>query len=51
MVLIKLWESCEAIIDEEVKDVRITDGKIAIVKPVFDENQTLEGALINDIYI
>jgi len=51
MVVVRLGRGCEIIIDEEVKDVRISDGKIAIVKLVFDENWVLESVLVNDIYV
>jgi len=49
--LLDLGEGCEAIIDEEVKDVRISDCKTAIVKLVFDEGWNLQAILVNDIYV
>jgi len=51
MVVVKFGEGCKAIIDEEVRDVRISDGRIAIVKLVFNENWFLEAVLVNDIYV
>jgi len=37
MVVVRFGERCEVIIDEEVKDLKISDGKMAIVKLIFDE--------------
>jgi len=51
MVVVKFGEGCEAIIDEEVRDVRISDRKPAIVKLVFDEEWKLKDVLVNDIYV
>ena len=51
MVVVRFGERCEAIIDEEVKDVRISDGKTAIAKLVFDERWNLQAILVNDIYV
>ena len=51
MVVIRFGERCEAIIDEEVKDLRISDGKTAITKLLFDENWKLESLLVNDTYV
>jgi len=51
MVVVKFGRGCEIIIDEEVKDVRISDGKTAIVKLVFDESWKLESVLVNDTYV
>ena len=36
MVVLKFGRGCEIIIDEEVKDVGISDGRTAIAKLVFD---------------
>jgi len=51
MVVVKFGRNCEAVIDEDVRDLRITDGKTAIVKLVFDENWKLESVLVNDTYV
>ena len=51
MVVVKFGGGCEIVIDEEVRDVRISDGRIAIVKLVFNENWFLEAVLVNDIYV
>ena len=51
MVVVKFGRNCEAVIDEEVKDVRISDGKTAIAKLVFDEEWNLEDIFVNDLYI
>ena len=51
MVVVRFGKTCETIIDEEVKDVRITDGRTAIVKLVFDENWRLKDVLVNDTYV
>jgi len=51
MVVLRFGRGCEAIIDEEVKDLRISDGKTAIVKLFFDEAWKLESVLVNDIYV
>ena len=50
-MVVRFGEGCEIIIDEEVRDVRISDGRIAIVKLVFNENWFLEAVLVNDIYV
>jgi len=51
MVVVRFGKNCEAVIDEEVRDVRITDGRTAIVKLVFDEEWKLESVLVNDTYV
>ena len=51
MVVVRFGRNCEAVIDEEAMDVRITDGRTAIVKLVFDEEWNLEDLLVNDIYV
>ena len=51
MVVVKFGRGCEIIIDEEVKDVRISDGKTAITKLVFDDDWNLQAILVNDIYV
>jgi len=51
MVVVRFGRGCEAIIDEEVRDLRISDGKTAIVKLVFDEGWNLQAILVNDIYV
>lgn len=39
------------IVDEEVRDVRITDGRTAVVKLVFDEEWKIREVLVNDKYV
>ena len=51
MVVVRFGRGCEIIIDEEVRDVRISDGKMAITKLVFDEGWNLQAILVNDIYV
>ena len=51
MVAVRFGKDCKAIIDEEVRDVRISDGRTAIVKLVFDEDWNLKDVLVNDIYV
>ena len=51
MVVVKFEEGCEAIIDEEVKEVRISDGRTVVVKLVFDEEWGLESVLANDVHV
>ena len=51
MVVVRFGRGCEIIIDEEVRDVRISDGRTAITKLVFDEGWNLEAILVNDIYV
>jgi len=51
MVVVRFGRGCEIILDEEVRDVRISDGRTAIAKLVFDEGWNLEAILVNDIYV
>ena len=51
MVVVRFGRGCKIIIDEEVRDVRISDGKTAITKLVFDEGWNLQAILVNDIYV
>ena len=51
MVVVRFGKSYEAVIDEGVRDVRITDGRTAVVKLVFDENWRLKDVLVNDTYV
>ena len=51
MVVVRFGRGCEIIIDEEVRDVRVSDGKTAIAKLVFDERWNLQAILVNDIYV
>ena len=51
MVAVRFGKDCKAIIDEEVRDVRVSDGRTAIVKLVFDEDWNLKDVLVNDIYV
>ena len=51
MAVVRFGKECKVIVDEEVKDVRITDGKTAIVKVVFDESWKIREILVNDVYV
>jgi len=51
MVVVRFGRGCEIIIDEEVRDLRISDGRTAITKLVFDEGWNLQAILVNDIYV
>jgi len=51
MVVVKFGGGCEIIINEEVKDARISDGRTVITKLVFDDNWNLQAILVNDIYV
>jgi len=51
MVVVKFGGGCEIVIDEEVRDVRISDGRTAIAKLVFDGGWHLQAILVNDIYV
>jgi len=51
MVVVRFGRGCEIVIDEEVRDVRISDGRTAITKLVFDDDWNLEDIFVNDIYI
>jgi len=35
---VRFGKECEAVLDEEFRDVRISDSRTAIVKVVFDED-------------
>ena len=51
MVVVRFGEDCKVLLDEKVKDVRITDGRTAIVKVVFDEGWKIREVLVNDVYV
>ena len=51
MVVVRFGKDCKVVVDEEVKDVRITDGRTAIVKVVFDEGWKIREVLVNDKYV
>ena len=51
MVVVRFGEDCKVLLDEKVKDVRITDGRTAIVKLVFDEEWKIKEVLVNDVYV
>ena len=51
IVIVRFGKNCEAVIDEEIRDVRVSDGKTAIAKLVFDEEWRLKDVLVNDIYV
>jgi len=42
---------CEAVIDLDVRDLRVTDQRTAVVKLVFDEDWKLRKILVSDIYV
>ena len=51
MAVVRFGKDCKVIVDEEVRDVRITDGKTAVVKLVFDEEWKIREVLVNDKYV
>ena len=51
MVVVRFGKDCKVIVDEEVRDVRITDGRTVIVKLVFDEEWKIKEVLVNDVYV
>jgi len=51
MAVVRFGKDCKVIVDEEVRDVRITDGKTVIVKLVFDEEWKIREVLVNDKYV
>ena len=51
MAVVRFGKDCKVIVDEEVRDVRITDGRTAIVKLVFDEEWKIREVLVNDKYV
>ena len=51
MAVVRFGKDCKVIVDEEVKDVRITDGRTAIVKLVFDDGWKIREVLVNDVYV
>ena len=51
MVAVRFGKDCKVVLDEKVKDVRITDGRTAVVKVVFDEGWKIREVLVNDVYV
>ena len=51
MAVVRFGEDCKVLLDEKVRDVRITDGRTAIVKVVFDEGWKIREVLVNDVYV
>jgi len=51
MAVVRFGEECKAVIDEEVRGVKVSDGRTAIVKLVFNEDWKLREILVNDIYV
>ena len=51
MAVVRFGKDCKVIVDEEVRDVRITDGRTAVVKLVFDEEWKIKEVLVNDKYV
>ena len=51
MVAVRFGKDCKVVLDEKAKDVRITDGRTAIVKVVFDEGWKIREVLVNDKYV
>ena len=49
MVVVRFGEDCKVLLDEKVRDVRITDGRTAVVKVVFDESWKIREILVNDV--
>ena len=50
MVVVRFGEDCKVLLDEKVRDVRITDGR-TVVKVVFDEGWKIREVLVNDVYV
>ena len=48
MVVVRFGEDCKVLLDEKVRDVRITDGR-TVVKVVFDEGWKIREVLVNDV--
>ena len=51
MVAVRFGKECEVVLDEEFRDVRISDSRTAIVKVVFDEDWKIREVPVNDIYV
>ena len=51
MAVVRFGKDCKVIVDEEVRDVRITDGRTAVVKLVFEEDWKIKEVLVNDKYV
>jgi len=51
MVVVRFGEDCKVLLDEKARDVRVTDGRTAIVKVVFDEGWKIREVLVNDVYV
>ena len=51
MVVVRFGKDCKVLLDEKVRDVRVTDGRTAIVKVVFDEGWKIREVLVNDVYV
>ena len=51
MVAVRFGKGCEIVLDEEFRDVRVSDGRTAIVKVVFDEDWKIREVPVNDIYV
>ena len=51
MVVVRFGEDCKLVLDEGARDVRVTDGRTAVVKVVFDEEWKIREVLVNDVYV
>ena len=51
MVVVRFGKECKVLLDEEVRDVRIMDGRTVVVKVVFDEGWEIREVLVNDVYV
>jgi len=51
MVVVRFGEDCKVLLDEKARDVRVTDGRTAVVKVVFDEGWKIREVLVNDVYV
>jgi len=49
VVAVRFGKDCKVVLDEKARDVRITDGRTAIVKVVFDESWKIREILVNDV--
>ena len=51
MVVVRFGKGCEVVLNEEIGDVRVSDGRMEIVEVVFDEDWRLREVLVNDIHV
>ena len=49
MVAVRFGKECEVVLGEEARDVRVTDGRTAVAKLMFDEDWKISEVLVNDV--